>query len=111
MKRPGFFYAHEHIWGNKALFAVPLPLGHFSLKSLLKGMSHAGVGKETTLVKRYWSVPSCGRFMKGKDRQPVVFIDQPYGVAISLLAAIGDITRFKDGDSDSTYFGQTPSPR
>ncbi len=34
-----------------------------------------------------------------------------HGVAMSLLAALGDITRFKDGDHAASYLGLTPSLR
>src|SRR5262245_15171435 len=34
-----------------------------------------------------------------------------HGVAIALLAAFGDITRFKDGDHAASYLGLTPSLR
>ena len=34
-----------------------------------------------------------------------------HGVAMSLLAAFGDIARFKDGDHAASYLGLTPSLR
>jgi len=34
-----------------------------------------------------------------------------HGVAVSLLAARGDVARFRDGDHAASYLGLTPSPR
>jgi transposase len=34
-----------------------------------------------------------------------------HGVALSLLAALGDLSRFKDGDHAASYLGLVPSTR
>jgi transposase len=52
--------------------------------------------------------------MAYEDRRAKLLMTLPgvaHGVAIALLAALGDIGRFKDGDHAASYLGLTPSLR